>query len=731
MNRNKKITGINALETAGVFFLQGALIGFISYFALNIANYDLSVPFQYAGDSIIILIYIKSLLQDGWPTIITQLSAPYSYPGAAFPMLTSFDWLIMKVISCFTNEPGYILNIFWLSTLVFSAWSSSYAAYQLGLNRIWAFGLGVLYAFLPFALLRNVAHLSLVYYLVPLLCLLSIIIASHGEGVRNLKEAKIVGFLACVFQGFNYIYFSFFAVIIFGVASILVWRRSKGVKQFYFAIIAISLVLMSVALNLVPLLVSKYNNGPAPDMGYKHTAEAEIYGAKIRKMIAPHPDNLIKPLSIYAVKDIQAQFPNDNENVTARLGLFGAIGLMLSILIVLRRHESDSRILISTGSLGLATLLIITVGGFGAVINIITVPDIRGYNRFSVFLSFYVMLVFGLFVQSKIGSLAGWSKRLSMLAVFVFVLLSLYDQLLDRGALVASQKDDMMRSWEERKIIDTLENTLPKGAAVLQLPFTGYPPLAIFNNMQSYDHARAYLWSSDLKWSWPSFSLRHRAWQAYMENKHGADFINAAIFSGFSAIWIDRAAYKDKGQSIISSLTQGVVGEIPLSSDRFVVLNLTEEAKRLKSHMSDAQYNQGVEEAFEPIVIEWGNGFYEQEKTPDGMSFRWSKSQSKLLIHNYGEKNSNICLKLTITAQNPGSMAIGIQNSEVVFSDVKYNHSIVLPLSILANKVVNIDLQGGMERLNAPGDSRELYFHVSNLHFEKKQESGLCVDGGR
>lgn len=101
-----------------LYSVQAFIVLGIAYVVLHLNTYDLRVPFSYNGDSVVILMYIKGLIQDGWPTNISQLSAPFTYPGAAFPMLTSVDWFIIKVMSVFTAEPGLLLNGFWLLTLV-------------------------------------------------------------------------------------------------------------------------------------------------------------------------------------------------------------------------------------------------------------------------------------------------------------------------------------------------------------------------------------------------------------------------------------------------------------------------------------------------------------------------------------------------------------------------------------------------------------------------------------
>lgn len=721
------------MKAVAVYVIQAITVLAIAFIALRLWNYDLTVPFQYGGDSIVILMYIKGLLQDGWPTVITQLSAPFSYSGAAFPILTSFDWLIMKGISLFTNEPGLIINLFWLSSLVFSAFSASYAGYQLGLTRFFSFVVGVLYAFLPYALLRNVAHLNLVYYLVPLLCLLAVVIFTKGESIRNQRHSIIIGLSACLLQGFNYIYFSFFAVLIFAVAAVLGWQNRKGYRQLGLPSLAIFIVSIATAANLSLHFRSISENGPPPDMGYKYTAEAEIYGAKFRKMIAPHPGNKISPVASYAQKDIQAGFPNENENGTARLGLFGAAGLVLSMLILLRRRQAESFSLpvFSLASLSFATFLVIAVGGIGAVINLLTVPDIRAYNRFSVFLSFFSISVLALWAQNRLGNISKQRAKYFRVVVVLFALFSLYDQLLDRDGLLASQQSDMKRAGEERGIVDALERALPPGSAVLQLPFTGFPPLEKFHDMESYDHARAYLWSGTLKWSWPSFSQRHRAWQSGISEKNGIELINSAILSGFQAIWIDRAAYANGGEELISELNQGKVKTISLPCERVVVLDLREEAAALRSSMTTKEFDRLAAEVLGPeVAIDWEPGFYGEEKSDDGLPFRWSQDQSKMTIRNLGDHDSAVCLKFVAASPSLGSLSLVVGDSVTNVAVDTLGKRITLPISIPARDAKRVVFGVDVARLKAEGDPRNLYFFVKDYRVDSINNSSECSNSG-
>jgi len=710
------------------YIAQALLVLGVAFFSLRLYSYDLRVPFNYSGDSVVILMYIKGLIQDGWPTTISQLSAPFAYPGAAFPMLTSVDWLIIKILSVFTTEPGYLLNGFWLLTLVFSAWSATYAAYQLGLSRSLSFASGVLYAFLPFALLRNVGHMNLVYYLVPLLCLLAVAVAGSGVGIRNVKQASIIGLVACVLQGFNYVYYSFFAVLLFGVATLISYKRGGGFKQIRLPLLAIVIVTISTAINMIPAMQSWHKNGSPPDMGYKYAAEAEIYGAKLRRMLSPHPDNVIRPLAKIAQKDIGANFPNENENTTARLGLYGAFGLLLMIVVALRRGVGAvPQPMAVISALGLATFLIITVGGFGAVINLITVPDIRCYNRFSVYLSFFAIVAAGLWLQEKFGNGTFRWKTAGYFIVGGFVTLSLYDQLLDAKHLVLYQQNDTRRANEERMVVERLEQIFQDETAVLELPFTGFPPLAMFNKMESYDHVRPYLWSHHLKWSWPSFSQRHRAWQTKMEALKGGELIRAAIFSGFGAIWIDRFAYLDDGRELISSLSLGKVKLLDVGSSRFVVLDLRDAAIDLKASMPEVEFSQHASAQFgSGAVVEWKRGFYGEEQNPGKHLFRWAQDRAKIVLRNTSEAPLTLCVSFNIASGAEGLVQLVSADSPMVIKTSATPQSVQFPLSLESSEAQSLQFSTSLPRFDVPGETRNLYFYVMDFNTSPLKPSADC-----
>ncbi|MDF3034816.1 MAG: sugar translocase [Paucimonas sp.] len=698
------------------FFLLSTCVLLVAWRSFHLTAETLGVPFTYQeGDVVVVLMHIKGLLQDGWPTTVSHLSAPFVYPAAAFPHMTSTDWLVMKAISFFTSDPGLVLNVFFLFTLVASAWSSAYAAYQLRLSRGVAFGIGVLYAFLPFALIRNVHHLNLVYYLVPLLCLLAVVIAGRGEGIRYPRQATFIGLAACCAQGFDYIYFSYFAALLFGVAALIAWRRGER-AALRLPLLAIALICVSTAINLFPAYRSWQAEGKPPEMGYKSIAEAEVYGAKLRRMIAPHPDNPVRPLAKYAKRDNHAGFPIENENVTARLGLFAAFGLLVVLFSLLRTHAVREQPERAVHTLAVVTFLVITVGGLGAVINLVGTPDIRAYNRFSVYLAFLVLAAAGFWLQRRFLSPHRW-RRLSAYALAgSFALFSLYDQLLDARFFVAKQGENLTRIKGEKTAVQNLERALPDNAAVLQLPLTGYPPIHVFHQMLSYDHGRPAIWSTRLRWSWPSLTERHRSWQNRLAALRGIAFLEGAALSGFDAIWIDRAAYADSGQKLLADLLHEHVRKIDTGNERYIALDLRAYSATLKTDMGEATFREQAKVLLgNDMLVKWAKGFYDEERNQEGRPFRWVKNKADLIVHNAGDNHAASCISFAVAAPHSGIIEVSGANAPMKIDATAVPQPVRISVHLESGASRRLRFSTGIRRLDAPGDPRELYFFVMDF----------------
>lgn len=680
----------------------------IAVWKLNLLNYDLDVPLYYDGDTLVVLMYIKGVIE-GWPTSISHLSFPFGYPGAAFPIATSMDWLIIKAMSALTQSPGRLANSFWLLTLVLTAWSAAYASLQLGISKFLSYSNGIIYAFLPFALLRNVNHLNLDYYTVPLLCLLAMMIAGGESDLRRPRQAKIIALLACVVQGFNYIYFSYFACVLFILAYGISFK-TKTAKRTKLALLSIALVGTATAANLLPTYQAWKHLGKPPELNYKSVAEAEVLGAKLRRMLVPHPGNPVPALAGWAEKDYAAHFPLENENQSARLGLFASLGFLLIVVYRLRLGgASESLVSQSVSSLGLATFLFITVGGFGALVNVLTTSDIRGLNRFSVFLAFFAIMFLSLRLSDALLSRQRGKFVAALVSIGLLVPLSVYDQLLDAATLLRFQKADTQRAYNDRSAVRKLENALGPDAAVLQLPVTGFPMGVMVENMLSYDHVRPYLWSNGLRWSWPSLTPGHRAWQTSIERLHGRHLVEAAALSGFDVIWISRKGYKDGAEELAAGLIRAGAKPIDLGVGDFFAFDIRKASTDLKNTLGGAEFRRRAKALLDTPIADWSKGFYDEERRPNGRRFRWSQKNSEVTIRNQSDHQLWVCLNFELEPHARGG-AVQFEDKTITLPGRENAVAVRLLLDPREERALHFRAQ--VPALENPREVRQLYFQL-------------------
>jgi phosphoglycerol transferase len=699
--------------------LELVVVVAVETIALHLWKIDISVPFNYWGDTAWFVVSVKGMIQNGWTYEISQLSAPFSLSAIAFPSATNLDWLWMKGISLVVSNAGAVLNIFWLFSIVLTAWSATLALYLLQVNRWMAFGMGIVYAFLPYALLRNVAHINLVYYCVPLLALFAIYLA---QGCEHPQQAIVcvVGYGAALAQGFDYIYYSFFSVLLFAFAAWLGFRRMKSWKPVKRAAVACGTILLATSLNLTPTFFNWYTHGK-PDINYKFAEEAEIYGLKIRKMLVPNAANIAPIFRQWGERDKSISFPNENENTTARLGPMAALGLLLLLMTSLgvsRTSEAtyESGAIKSVASLALFCLLFATVGGFGAIFNQI-IPDFRGYNRFSVFIAFFTIAGLGWCWQARMQKTGPRGRMVLSLGFVLLTVFSLYDQLLDARPLNARRSADELSAKLERDMVKQIEAKAPR-ASIFQLPITGFPPDAGKERMLPYDHAHPYLWSATLHWSWPSFSQEHRSWIDRLDGFDNSELAEALVLSKFNLVWIDRFGYSDNGAATIMPLmAAGAKDFLPNRSSRYVVLDLSPVEERLHQKYSADEIAKRQDAVLNGPTFAWGKGVYSLEHSREGRPFRWSQAVSTAVMRNPNRAAQSVVLSFYVASGKQGKFTLSAGTKQLSVASSTEPTRVELPLTLAPESNVEVHFAGNMGKIDLPpGETRDLHFYLMDLH---------------
>ncbi|HVW04810.1 MAG TPA: hypothetical protein VHB78_07355 [Vicinamibacterales bacterium] len=556
---------------AALVLAHAALLAAIVFVYLRGWDRDFTMPLRFSRDSLSAALQSKSTIDNGWWWFNARVGAPFGLDALQYPAAPNVDQALVWIVSRVVRDPMTAINATWLLMVVLSGLSATWCIGTLGASRISALVAGTLFALLPYALYKNTGQPWLVIYLVPFACTAALFLAMGRP--RALRERPFAGFIAgCLLLAFNYVYYAFFGafVILAGALTGAIQHRSRRVL--WIGMFCLVVIGGGTAINLAPSLHSWAQRGVPIAVPDKTPAEADIYGLKIRHLLSPGLWHRFPPFRAWLARDQIAAFPLENENQTARLGVIGSLGFLtlLALLLVPRLGDrlAHRETLAASSRLALAALLLATVGGLGSLFNLLISPEIRAYNRISPFIAFFSLAAVALVLD------AIRSRRARAGAAIVVALVGLADQRAATVNVNATSKDIASEYTAVRGLVRDLESRLPAGAMVFQLPLRLYPDGDSPLRMQPYDHARMYLVSRTLRWSYPALSNQQVRWQQATSLLPVARLVPELASQGFSAIEIDRDGYADNGAAVVASIEQQPNVSVLAQTERYVVVDL-------------------------------------------------------------------------------------------------------------------------------------------------------------
>ncbi len=487
----------------------------------------------------------------------------------------------------FTREPGLVINASWMIMVVLSGMIASRCFALLGVSRRVAVPVGLLFALSPYALSRNIDHFSLATYLVPFPCTVALLLAggrltttpSDGPRARWVRRALLGG---CILVGLNYPYYAFFACFLILVASMMAFAADWNRRELGRGLVFVGVICLATLLNLAPSLYAWADQGKPVSIPEKHAAEAEQYGLKIRHLVRPVGDDYaFPPFRYWTDREEDARYSFDNENATSRLGIVGTLGFLVLLYSLFAPQRAAARLpeplmFVNAARLTLAALLLATVGGFGSLFNLLVSPEIRAYNRVTPFIAFLCLVAIALFADRLLAG-GGPSKvrRWAPGALAGALLIGLYDA--SRAAEPLNDRHEAIRhEWTAlAAFVHTLEERLPAGAMVFQLP-----PLTYLNElgrekMLPLDHIKPYLASTRVHWSYPALSDSIVRWQQQVGRLPAPVLATALVAEGFNTVLIDRDGYVDQGQALLTDLGVSDSTHAVLAHDeRYIAVDL-------------------------------------------------------------------------------------------------------------------------------------------------------------
>jgi phosphoglycerol transferase len=519
---------------------------------------SLTYPYKYSGDGLSHS-WMAQRAIEGWIFENPRSGYPFGSNFMDYPGSDSGNLLILKLLGLITTDYHSALNLFFLLSFPAIFVASFCTLNSLGLNKILSFSASLLFVFQSFHFIRIEHMFYLWYFVIPFFYYLGfrIFFATHLDSKfpKNIWTIILIllGFIGLASFG---VYYAIFGIIVLSTATLGSWARNKTIKAMYPGLIAIVFIIVGVMVNIGPNILNKKINGPNPEVAIRNCAEAEIYGFKFMQLIMPRNAHRIKKLASIS-HEYYSTSPLVNENYTASIGLVGSVGFfILSLFLIAKISGTDVDERMSFLSLLIFILFMFgTIGGLGSLFSSTISSSIRGWNRISIFIAFGSIAGTFLFIQLLINRYF-YKNQKSISTIFALVLcvFGLYDQ--TTKADVSLNLQTKKAFLQDRKFVQQIESSLPKGSAIYQLPYLKFPEGEPVNRVQIYDLVSGFIHSKNLKWSFGG-----------MKGREGDFFYRALSIEpmerqlevikelGFGGIYIDRRGYTDSANSLIEKLT--------------------------------------------------------------------------------------------------------------------------------------------------------------------------------
>ena len=704
---------------------------------------DPRTPFEYGGDALFHGMVIKGIIDNGWYLRNNLIGMPGGAEVFYFPMADNLHFLLIKFFSLFTSDYALIFNFYFVLTFPLTTISSLYVFRHFKISYLIALMGSLLYTFLPYHFFRNQHHLVLAgYYIVPLMVMVLLWVISgrlvtsgseeNKNGQRlNLRSkrfvASIVICLLIASGGLGYYaFFACFFLLVAGVAAALYWKSARH--------LAVSLILAAVVfsgfvINLVPNMIYIRRQGESRTVK-RGTGEAEAYGLKITQLLLPIDGHRIPVLA--RLKDkYNSAAPLVNENRNATLGVVGSIGFLTLLGWLLfwkpaagqMGANDETRALLSHLSLlNIGGVLLATVGGFASLFALLISPQMRSYNRVSVYLAFFslfaVMLLLEEFFRRRASS--GRSRTIFQASLGLILLLGVLDQTGEGVYFVPHYAAFRSENSSDADFVRRIEATVPGGSMIFQLPYVEFPENPPVNLMQDYEHFRPYLHSKNLRWSYGAIRGRDNArWQMSTANLPMDQFLETISLAGFSGVYLDRKGYLDNGARLEAKL-RSLLGIEPLVSanNQMSFFNLGGYNSKLAEEYG-GELESKRQMVLHPVSVEWTGGFSGLEISGEN-NWHWCSSQGELVIDNTLGEERKLKLEMGLATGYEELANLSLdgplvsEKLKINMQPTSYSKTITVPPG---RHIVRFACDA--KPVHAPTDSRTLVFKVMNFSLQE------------
>jgi hypothetical protein len=538
---------------------------------LKLWEADLGIPFDYSGDTVLNLTLVKTVMEHAWYLHNPDLGAPHGQDLYDYPVASSdtLNLIFFRLGGLVADNAASVMNVFYVLTFPLTAVTAFIVLRRLPVSRGIALVCALLYTLLPYHFLRGEVHLFLAaYYAVPIGAYLMIAVFRgdrlFGRWRPTLVTAALCAVVAAASGSF---YYSAFTVLLVAFAALLRFVAQRERETLVAGGGIVALILAVSLIQLAPTIVYRIDHGTNDQVAKRYWFESEVYGLKLTNLLLPVDHHRIGALARrkaeYGQQIPQTEGQVATLGVVASAGFLWLIGVALAACVGVGRRYSLG-LHGGLAALTVVSVLFATTGGFSTLLGVVW-PQIRSWNRISIFIAFFSLAAVALLLETLRGALE--RRRLPALVFPAALAAVLAVGVFDQTTPAYIPAYDALRSAyrNDQQLVASLEDQLPAGASVVELPYEPFPEPAL-GGRAPYDPAKPYLHSHDLRWSWGAMRGRPEDWAATIAGKPAAQVVPAARRAGFSGILLDRTAYGPAAASVEADFGK-VLGREPEPSE--------------------------------------------------------------------------------------------------------------------------------------------------------------------
>ena len=566
-----------ALRELGWHLAAALLTVAVLVAGLRLDRADFHAPFTYDYDALLILPFVTEVVEGGTHWRTPRLGAPGVQELYDFPVVDHLHFAWIWCLGCVFPSPVVVFNLFYVLTYPLTAATTLAVCRRCGLSGPASVAAALLYAFQPYHYLRGQTHYFLAaYYMVPPAVMLMLDVSrgrlpfypARPDGSRRLslrnRDAAVAVAVALLVSAAG-AYYAFFTCALLAVAGLYGWVRTRGVRAMLSAAGVIAVVVAGGVANHAPSFAYQARAGQNSRPHLRYAEETELYGLKVAQLLLPverhNPvavgsTRLLDPAALRSAYQAPL-FKDLNEGDWDPLGFVGACGylaLLAAGFLPVRRGDTLGPL----SALAVAATLLGTIGGLGAVFSLVASPQVRCYNRLSIFIAFAAVYVACHAADRLFDARRAALRRLRVPAFAALAAFGVWDQtndawfpdLRDAPPGYRSALDDRAEAAAkyaaDAEFFGRVEARIP-GGMLFNYPFVEYPEARPYREpgaaeaTKAYDAAVGYLHTSGLRFSFGA--MKGREWDAWGRNVGNKEpvprLLERLTLVGFEGLLVD------------------------------------------------------------------------------------------------------------------------------------------------------------------------------------------------